>query len=53
MKRALYARFGVQEYWIVDPERAVDEVLTDWQAMTISLSHRGETAQFVPVFCPC
>jgi Uma2 family endonuclease len=28
IKRKIYARFGIQEYWIVDPDAAAIEVLT-------------------------
>ena len=28
IKRKIYARFGIQEYWIVDPDAAAVEVLT-------------------------
>ena len=28
MKRKLYGRFGVREYWLVDPERRRVEILT-------------------------
>jgi Uma2 family endonuclease len=38
VKRDLYARFGVQEYWIVDP---------DERSLTI-LSLRGDRFQFMP-----
>lgn len=50
-KRKLYYRFGVQEYWIVDPNKKTIEVIT-WQGSEFkTLVTYPETASFAsPLF---
>jgi Uma2 family endonuclease len=44
-KRTLYARHGVKEYWIVDPDKQAIEVMTLGEAgfETVSVSKKEET----------
>ncbi len=46
-KRTLYARHGVQEYWIVDPQEKTIEVLTLGERgyERAGLYHKGETLE--------
>ncbi|HYK90476.1 MAG TPA: Uma2 family endonuclease [Acidobacteriota bacterium] len=43
LKRKLYARFGVQEYWIVDPDVASIEVLTWSEAGYVTAGSFGKS----------
>jgi Uma2 family endonuclease len=44
-KQALYSRHGVREYWLVDPDAEIVEVLTqsDQGLTLVATYHRGET----------
>ena len=53
LKRALYARAGVREYWLVDPQARSIEILTlDGDALRSIVSASGEDVPVSPLFGP-
>ena len=52
-KRALYARAGVREYWLVDPEARTIEILAlDGDAFHLTVTASGDETPISPLFGP-